>query len=593
MAKANGKPAATTNSDRRALFTQFARIVANEMSRSRLATIMSGDTTRNIDAECKYTTDPTPEDFWNWFRSDPFANKVVRLMPVHCWQVNPLVYEDLDGETATAFEEAWDALDSNLRTEKSYRKQEEGSMVYSYLHRLDVLSRVGKYGVMVLGLDDLKAGGGGEAMKVPAKFAPGPSAKRKLLYLRVFPQHLARVTQWDQDEGSPRFGQPTMYLVTFNDVSQTDSSASGSPATTTKEVHWTRVIHLAEGLQTGEVWGTEAQRCVSRNVQNLQKIMGASPEGYWQSAFNILAVETDPALGGEIDTTESDMKDSMEAMLEGLKRWGLFKGTKLNAVGPSVVDPTPFIERQVEAICVQLHCPKRIFLGSERGELASSQDDDAWNDMVKQRQVDHCTPRIVSAFVDRLINLNVLPTPGDDGYTIEWPDIASHSAQDKATVGKTVMDALAAFVNSGLDQYITFADVLTNLFDMTDEQVKSISENATAYREEEDGTSSPLLSLVGGVTAIIDLYKAAREGAVTEEQLKQVFMTVFRMSEEQADNMIADGIEVKEEPTTLPHGAKIEPSDGNVKGPIIKLPKPPPPKALPAGGAKKKPPFPK
>ena len=41
---------------------------------------------------------------------------------------------------------------------------------------------------------------------------------------------------------------------------------------------------------------------------------------------------------------------------------------------------TPFIEVHLQAICIKIPCPKRVFMGSERGELASAQDDSQWND---------------------------------------------------------------------------------------------------------------------------------------------------------------------------------------------------------------------
>lgn len=549
-------------------------ITNSDSTRQRLGRLINREGgIRDFDDECQYIADPTPQNFWDWYRNDPFARKVVNLMPRYSWQVQPLVYEDKDGEKSTAFEDAWDALGTQLKTEKSYRKQESGSAVWEYLQRLDELAGVGRYGVLFLGLDDLKKG---EQPSKPADFKPGPNAVRKIMFMRAFPEHLAKITRYDQDLLSPRFGQPEMYSITMNDPSQTGTSLNGAPPQSTLDVHWTRVVHVAEG---GEVLGVERMRAVHRNIQALQKIMAASPEGYWKACINILAVETNPQLGGDVDITDDDVKDAMEGLMEGLKRYALFRGTSLKAVGPAMTDPTPHIERQVEAICVEKDCPKRIFMGSERGELASSQDDDSWNDVVKARQVNWITMAIIEAFVDRLINLNVLPTPGDDGYTIEWPEVMSNTPKDKAEIALILTQALAAFTQSGANQLITPFDFFTGFLGMTDEDVENYMENAKKANDDTDESAgSPLLGLVGGVTGMIEMYTQAKAGTITEDQLRAMIKTFFKLPDEQIDELIAEGIEpAPPEPMMLPHGAKTG-TDPNLPGTVVKLPKPPPPK---------------
>ena len=49
--------------------------------------------------------------------------------------------------------------------------------------------------------------------------ARSKKATRKLLYLRLFPEALAQITQWETNQASPRCGQPVMYLLSFHDPS--------------------------------------------------------------------------------------------------------------------------------------------------------------------------------------------------------------------------------------------------------------------------------------------------------------------------------------------------------------------------------------
>jgi hypothetical protein len=158
-----------------------------------------------------------------------------------------------------------------------------------------------------------------------------------------------------------------------------------------------------------------------------------------------------------------------------------------------VVDPTPHFAIQIDAICIKIPIPKRIFVGSERGELASTQDDDSWNDTVKGRQNGHATCNIVVAFIDMLIDATVLPVP-ENGFYVSWPDITSASAQQKATVAMTTIQALAAYFSGDLPNHINPMTALTNIFPFTEEQAYALlgggmSDDTDEYGEYEDDES--------------------------------------------------------------------------------------------------------
>lgn len=96
-----------------------------------------------------------------WYRTlyDTFsvANRICRLLPAETWQAPPSVYEDEDADSVTEFEEAWDNLPKGLASGgQTWHLDENGSSIWSYLEDLDVLSGIGSFGVMLLGLDDGK-----------------------------------------------------------------------------------------------------------------------------------------------------------------------------------------------------------------------------------------------------------------------------------------------------------------------------------------------------------------------------------------------------------------------------------------------------
>lgn len=467
------------------------------------------DRRRSIEDECGYPREVSVETYQNLYDREPIPARVVEVLPLECWQVQPQVYEKEAGDKATAFEAAWDALGRSLRGERSYYQDEAGSPVWEYLKRLDVLSGVGHYGVLLLGLDDglplsQPVRGWQEQGSEPAdrdpKAAPPPSANgvlrpyrlttnaaqtkgRKLTFLRVFPETLAPILRFETNPLSPRYGQPTAYQLTLGDAG-TSATGYGVPLGT-YEVHWSRVIHVADGRQSSEVFGAPRMRPVLHRLLDLRKLYGGSAEMYWKGAFPGFAWETQPQLGGDVDVDQNAMRDSMEAYFNGLQRYLLGTGMSIKSLAPQVVDPTAQISIQLQAICIKIGIPQRVFMGSERGELASGQDDKAWNDRLRERQVNYVTPRVVVPVVDRLIAAGVLPEP--DGYSVEWPDLTSKSDQEKAAVAQAKTTAISTYVQSGADALMAPVDFLTRVLDFDEEEANAILE--TAAREAEDKAS--------------------------------------------------------------------------------------------------------
>jgi hypothetical protein len=241
---------------------------------------------------------------------------------------------------------------------------------------------------------------------------PGKKVSRRklnLLFLRPFDESLVQVVRYEWNINNPRFGMPVMYRITLNDPRELHSGV-GLPMATVF-VHWSRVIHVADNLGSSEIFGAPRMRSVLNNLLDLQKVYGASAEGYWQAALAGIVLETHPQLGGDVTIDSADVRDQLENYVNSLQRYLALTGMSAHTLAPTVGDPLNQVAVQIEAICIKLGIPVRIFKGSERGELASSQDDAAWNDRLKLRQNIYITPRIIVPFIDRLITIGVLPEP--------------------------------------------------------------------------------------------------------------------------------------------------------------------------------------
>lgn len=303
-----------------------------------------------------------------------------------------------------------------------------------------------------------------------------------LTFLRVFDEALVQIVQYEANIRNPRFGRPVMYRITFNDPRE-QHGGIGLPVSS-MYVHWTRIVHLADtgnGVSS-EIFASPRLRPVLNPVLDARKVNGAGAEGYWQSCFAGIVLSTHPQLGGEVNI-QGDTKAVVENYVNGLQRWLVLSGMGASTLAPTVVDPTPHSENQIQRICIQLGCPKRVFMGSERGELASSQDDSSWNDRIAHRQNTYVTPRVICPFVDRLILLGVLPEP--EGYSIEWPDLDSTTNKERAAIFQTRVTAYAAAIQGNVESIFPPLEMMTQLDDMDEEEAQAILDAATKLQEEE------------------------------------------------------------------------------------------------------------
>ena len=117
----------------------------------------------------------------------------------------------------------------------------------------------------------------------------------------------------------------------------------------------------------------------------------------------------------------------------------------INRLEGKVADPSGPLEGVLNLIAGATGIPKRILLGSERGELASSQDEGNWVARIEERQQKFAEPLILRAFVDRLVWLGALPEPGSEGFKVEWPSLFAKSDEERANIAMRVATAIQRY----------------------------------------------------------------------------------------------------------------------------------------------------
>lgn len=455
--------------------SDYTELVANALLARREFFEKFTDPRRDIDDECGYpaTEQITSYEYRDLYDRFSIATRVVELMSVESFSVTPVLYEDVDTETTTEFEQAFDDLLNKIGEEGYYRPEQEGSVhpLWSKLEEADIKSGIGHYGIILLGIDD------GLNLNEPVaglneetgQFTPQKNVS--LISIECYDESQATINSTEQDPTHPRFGQPTFYNIKYNDVNDRPTEAVDQKISTVT-VHWSRVVHISRGT----LYHAPLMRSVFNRLLDLRKLYGGSAEMYWQGAFPGLSFETHPQLGGDVNIDASNMKDQVEKYYTGLQRHLSLIGMTAKSLSPQVVDPSPQIDKELEAICIEKEVPLRIFKGSERGELASSQDSDTWAVRVDSNRKKHCIPNIICPTVNRLINLGVLPEP-KDGYSITWEKEKELHPETKAQVAMLKTDAMMKYVAGDVESIISREDFFIKILGMTPEETESIIDN--------------------------------------------------------------------------------------------------------------------
>lgn len=140
---------------------------------------------------------------------------------------------------------------------------------------------------------------------------------------------------------------------------------------------------------------------------------------------------------------EDDLQTQLNEYEHNLRRFLITEGVDIQALAGQVSDPLSHVDVQLQMISAATSIPKRILVGSERGELASTQDQDNWRSIVKARRENWAETAIVRPFITVCMKHGILPFITD--YTIRWSDLFAMGEKQKAEVGQIRSTALASY----------------------------------------------------------------------------------------------------------------------------------------------------
>lgn len=487
-------------------------IVTQSLSRMDLAkavgqTAYDGD--RDYYAVLGYPTKISPSDYMERYERQNIASRVVDLPATDTWKSPPQVSEDDNSETD--FVKQWDILTKRLG-------------VFNALGRVDRLSGIGRFGVLLMGFK-------GEGEPLDPVEAGSLSGEEDVLFLRPFSEIHTEIKEWVDDTADKRFGLPKVYSI------KTQGEEKDAIL-----VHWSRVLHVADNKLDSETYGIPRLRPVFNLLDDLMKITGGTAEATWLSMRPGIMVS--PEEGFKWDDTsdaETQFLREMDRYAHDPLRMLRLVGLKATPIaGGQILDPSGPYNVTLSLIAAATGIPQRVLTGSSAGELASAKEDSrTWAQFVANRQKNYAEPEILRVFIDRLVDLGVLPPPsgGNDAYDIgeldpdggrSWPSIIELSEQERGEAIKSQAGAVKELM-----------DPVNQTLPITLEEQRKLLGYPV---EPEDGE---LPAEGGGLTDVPALETAIKNyqaGTITADQLAQFAIDALKDVGEPGEMAMVDQI---------------------------------------------------
>lgn len=404
--------------------------------RNRLASFMgySHAGARDLYKQFGYSRNLQIGDFYASYQRGDIANRIIRAFPQATWREAPIVRDDA-GDSVEKTDSKGKQNPHYSAFADAFQKFAKEHRVFHFLERADRLSSIGRYGVLVMGFRD------GKKMEEPL------SGNAELMYMVPHSEANVTVAKWDTDTNSPRFGLPEMYRI----QSIPADGATGGPVQALS-VHHTRAIHISEFLDSDEVYGQPRLEPIFNRLTDLEKVVGGGAETFWLTANRGLAVTFDK------DTQVSDeVKEKTKEMAEEyqnqLRRTLMGKGMTVQSLGSDTADPKPYSDVILDLVAGTSGVPKRILLGTERGELASSQDENNWSLRIDERRKNYAGPVLLHKFVLKMIETGNVIAPQGEFYA-EWPKHNGLDPQQAASIAQSKASAIATYANSAASELV-------------------------------------------------------------------------------------------------------------------------------------------
>lgn len=376
-------------------------------------------------------------DYLQWYERGGIAKPIIDIPRDKCWSTPPAIQEDENQFNDTPFE-------------KGYKELEERFGINQMYKRADILAGIGHYACILVGVrqnSQLNTPLADGALKRPAD----------ITYLAPYSEANAKIVEWETDSQNVDFGKPKIYLVNIGNPTTTTGGIAGGTmrSSRTIPVHASRIIHIAEGVLEDEYFGTPVLKAVFNHLFDLLKTIGGGAEIFWLNARAGLKIKVDDGRNLDINSEAGkQLTQDVDNYVHQLKRNLFLDGVDAQTLvnnqpvsGHTTHDP---IMQQIAAIA---RIPKRILIGSEQGEQASTQDRINFAETNMSRRVNFCGPGIVIKAAKHFIRLGALAKPAAGPFCI-WQPLLELDQVQRSTVATNLATAAQKYATNPETQLV-------------------------------------------------------------------------------------------------------------------------------------------
>lgn len=354
------------------------------------------------------------------------AGRIVEIPPEATWDTLPRLTDD-------------EQLESETALSRKFRRLSERVQLRRMLEKADVLAGIGRYSVLLIGFDDKRA------LDQPVE--AGSVGADGVLYVQPFSEMNALPIELDLDPTSPNYGRPSIYQVDLshgllNDTGLTEAllrqrvrKSFNGP--TTRRVHASRLVHIAEGTLEDDLYGRPRLRRVWDLLDDLAKTVGGSAEVFWLVANRGMQIDVDKELSLN-DEDKADLEEQIEEYEHGQRRFFRTRGVRvlgLNELGSGNVNPRQVFSVIAALIVGATGIPYRMLFGTERGQNINVQDRKAWLEQVAGRREAFANEVVLRPLIEKIAYAGALPNAATDAKLI-WPMI--HDDMHRAEVADVI-----------------------------------------------------------------------------------------------------------------------------------------------------------
>lgn len=359
-----------------------------------------------------YDRELNPTKMWEMYHRGGIARRIIHAYPDALWARPPQVY-----------------LKDNLVWNEEFDKFVRRTKLWNVLKKADILAGLGRYSVVLVGTNSGN-------LRQPLRKGS------KITFLQPYAEINASISRWETNPQSPRFGLPLYYTIYPNRNKNTvdQGYTSAAPVAQSFEVHFSRIWHIANGALESPVYGIPRYAAIWNYLYDLTKIVGSSAESYWMTAYQGLHVNIDPEMEMKEDDAE-DLSEEVDEYQHGLRRVIRTRGVDVKTLGAKVADPRGAFDVVMTLISGSTGIPKRILVGSEAGQLASSQDRNNWAERIEEERAEHAEPNIIFPVLEWLNEYGVVEVD-TEVVQLLWPEAFRQSPLERGqTAAQTARTA--------------------------------------------------------------------------------------------------------------------------------------------------------